>query len=153
MRYSEQKSNYILTKKRESFKEYFLNEFGDIKSKMKYYYNLVSNEITSIDSLILIANMDDINEYIKPINKMHTNLLLKKIKQIKKGRNKFEQILVTINMFDYLDNFDSNGIYTFKQYNNKIKNINDLKKITNNKKGCLTIFNSMMYINEGQQGT
>ena len=55
----------------------------------------------------------------------------------------------TINMVDYLDNFDSNGIYTLKEYNNKIKNINDLKIIFNDHQLCLTIFNSMNSNNNG----
>ena len=148
---SEQKNNNTLTQKEKSFKEYFLNEFSHIKSRVKYYNNLVSNEITSINTFILINNISDVNEYIQPINKIHGNLFLKTINQIIRDRNKFEEKLESINMFDYLDDFDRHGIFTLKQYNNKIKNINDLKKIINNNKACITIFNSIN--NEEQHGT
>ena len=151
----EQKMDNELTKKEELFKDYFFKTFDNMKSNKIYYNNLIENDVNDFNIFIIIENMDDINEYIKPKNKLHANLILKKIKQIKNDRNNFESKLKMINMFDYLDNFDSNGIYTLKEYNNKITNINDLKSIIKNNKACNIIFNSINNdINiEGQQGT
>ena len=149
---SELKTSDELNKKEVAFKQYFANTFKHIKSNKIYYNNLIKNEITGIDSLILMDGISDINEYIKPKNKIHANLFLKRINQIKNDRNEFEEILKMINMFGYLDNFDEHGIYTLKEYNDKIININDLKWIIKNNKACITIYNSINNeYNEGQQ--
>ena len=72
------------------FKEYFMKEFRNIKSNMKYYDNLVENELNSIDAFILLENIDDINEYIKPKNKIHGILILNKINEIRQDRKKLK---------------------------------------------------------------
>ena len=147
---SEQKQDDNFNRKEELFRKYFLKTFDSMKSNKIYYNNLVDNDLNSIDTFILIENMDDINGYIKPKNKIHANLLLKRINKIKKDRNIFESKLDRINMSDYLDVFDLYGIYTLNEYNNKIKTINDLKNILNNNKDSELIFNSINNDNEGQ---
>ena len=139
---SEQKMDNESIKKDESFKDYFLKTFNNIKSNKIYYDNLIENELNSIESLILIENVGDINEYIKPKNKIHANLLLKKIKQIKIDRNNFEEKLKIINMYHYLNVFDEYGIYTLNEYYIKIKTINDLKSITKDDALSSLIFDS-----------
>ena len=148
---SERKQNdNLFRKKEESFRKYFFKKFDSIKSNKIYYNNLVENDINNFDVFILMESMDDINEYIKPKNKLHGSLILKRINKIKKDRNIFELKLDRINMSDYLDVFDLYGIYTLNEYNNKIKTINDLKNILNNNEASQLIFNSINNNNEGQ---
>ena len=145
---SEQKINNEWSDNNEPFKEFFLKIFKKIKSNEIYYKKLIENEINNIDSFILIESIDDINEYIKPKNKIHANLILKSINKIRDDRHTFEQKLKTLNMSNYLDTFDSNGIFTLNEYNNNIKTINDLKNIINDNKACNAIFNSINNDNE-----
>ena len=153
----DQKLDNGLTKKQQSFKEYFFSTFDNMKSNKIYYHNLIENDINDFDFFIVIENMDDINEYIKPKNKLHASVILKKIKQIKIDRDNFETKLRTLNMYHYLNLFDSNGIYTLNEYNIKIKSINDIKKIINdNNQSCSLIFNTFKNnygISDGPQQT
>ena len=126
--------------KAQLFKEYFFREFNSIKTKDMYYNNLVRNGINNIDTFILIENMDDINQYIRPTDKIQKILFNSKINQIKNDRNYFVQKLQRINMYHCLNSFDLNGIFTLNEYNIKIKSIDDLKKIINDDIASSLIF-------------
>ena len=128
----------------EIFKQYFLDKF---KNKTVWYDNLVKNEFNDIDALILLE-MNDLMEYKIVANKIHQKLFMNVLDEIKQQRIKFIQFLKHLDMsLKYTNILNNNGIYTFIEFNNRFKNVNQLNSIIQNMNDSIKIFNKISFNN------
>ena len=114
-----------------SFKIYYQRLFDGVL--LQYYENIVQSRLNDIDTLILLDNIDDLNQYNIIINKFHQIKFINIVKQIKIERHKWIKCLKKVNIYyDYINVFDKHGIYTINEFKKRFKNVDELNDLINN---------------------
>ena len=113
------------TQKDKAFKIYYNELFDGVL--LQYYDNIVYNRVNDIDTLILLDNTDDLNQYNIITNKFHQIKFVDIVKQIKIERHKWIKCLKKINLYyAFINVFDKHGIYTINEFKKRFKNVDEL---------------------------
>ena len=125
----------------DTFKAYYTQKFGDIF--LKYYDNILLNELNNID-IIKLLTKNDLIQYNIIKNTFHQKQFISIINDIQIERNEFIKYLKKLKIhYKYINILNNKGIYTFIEFNDNFNDYNQLNNILNNINVSKKIFNNL----------